>query len=461
MITEAVGGPAAVTIIVTTYESDTLYTEACLEAAAKWKRPHHQLLAVTHDETPLLRAYLEARHADGLIDRLIYARQGHGHTRGYNLAVEYATGDVIINICNDIMIGPGLVDECVRQLRSDPQLGIIGWHWYSEGTCWSDGHITQYALRDTANPNLAATDLANIQQAPWYTGRLFEALGAPLWLQLCNTGFFAIRKEVLEIIGGGFARQYSHYWADDFLNYAVLDQGLDVRNFPERYRSREHFFEFQYDQTDVEDRRRHADELRYRSPVHDVTKYLNGGLSFEEEQYLYWLARGIPDGSVVTQVGVWRGASLIVMLDALADRRITFQVIDGFDLPGISGLSGQPPVSQAEFISHVQPHMGPRHQVYMTRANTLDLDRFPKSDLILIDAGHTRECITHDAGLAAECLTPSGIAIFHDYGQPSWPDVKPAVDAVFSGLEVHRTLAVYRRQQPERLEYLWPEERGR
>lgn len=451
--------PTTVSLIVTTYGTDTLYTEACLESIARWKRFAHELIVVTHDETPLLRAYLDARTADGLIDRLIYANSGHGHTRGYNLGVQYSSGDVVFNICNDIKIGPGLVDDCARQLRADKQLGMIGWHWYNEGTRWRDGKVVEFALRDQSKPDLAARELENIRRAPWYTGKLFESLGGPRWLQLCNTGFFGIRRDLLRQIGGGFRPEYAHYWADDFLNYAVLDQGLDVRHFPARYRSPEYFAEFQYENTDVADRRRHADELRGKTSIHDAIRFFNGGMSADEERYLHLLARSVPEGGTVTQVGVWRGSSAIVMMDSLAEKSVTFRFLDCFDLPGISSLSAQSPVSVDEFASYIRPHIGPRHRVLVERVNTLELDAFPVSDFILVDAGHTKECITHDAPLAMDCLTPNGVAVFHDYGQPSWPDVKPAIDAVFSGVRVYKTLAVYRRNEPSRVEYRWPEER--
>jgi hypothetical protein len=74
--------PEPISIIVTTYGTDTLYTQACLEAIRRWKNGHHELIVVTLDESPLLQAYLEACVAEGLIDRLVYTSSGHGHTRG-------------------------------------------------------------------------------------------------------------------------------------------------------------------------------------------------------------------------------------------------------------------------------------------------------------------------------------------------------------------------------------------
>lgn len=447
--------PEPISIIVTTYGTDTLYTQACLEAIRRWKKGHHELIVVTHDESPLLQAYLEACLAEGLIDRLVYTSSGHGHTRGFNLGVSYTTADVVFNICNDIEIGPSLVDDCAHKLRRDPQLGIIGWHWYNEGTFWRDNRIAEYRLRNEDEPEMSKSEEENIRAAPWFTGRTFAALNGPKRLCLCNTSFFGIRRDLLDRIGGGFESRYTHYWADDFLNYAVLDQGLDVRHFEEKFRRDDFMYEFQYKHTDVPDRRRHEDALRYEGAFLPAIRLLGGGMSEKESIFLHILARAIPDGATVTNVGLWRGSSAIVLLDALKAKRINFHFIDAFDLPGVSAMSAQPPVGREECLKYLEPFVGNRHTVRIVRANTLELDRFPKSDFLFLDAGHTEECIAHDARLTRACLTVRGVAAFHDYGCPSWPAVKPVLDRVFPGIECHETVGVFRANTPPRETYTW------
>jgi GT2 family glycosyltransferase len=446
--------PERISIIVTTYGTDTRYTQACLEAIRRWKNDHHELIVVTHDESPLLRAYLEACVAESLVDRLVYAASGHGHTRGFNLGVKYATADVVFNICNDIEIGPSLVDDCAHKLRNDPQLGIIGWHWYNEGTFWNDGRITD-RLRNEDEPFLPNNEEEAIRSAPWFTGRGFAGLGGPKSLCLCNTSFFGIRRELLDRIGGGFAPQYSHYWADDFLNYAVIDQGLDVRHFESKFRNSDFMAEHQYKHTDVADRRRGEDVVRYEGAFLPAIRLLGGGMTEPESIFLHLLARAIPDGATVTNVGLWRGSSAIVLLDALKAKRINFHFIDCFDLPGVSEMSAQPPVGRSECLKYLEPFIGSRHIVHMIRANTLELDRFPKSDFIFVDAGHTEECISHDARMTRICLTARGVAAFHDYGSSSWPAVKPVLDREFPEIQSFETVGVFRANAPARETYEW------
>lgn len=450
-----------VSIIVTTFATDSLYTQACIESIRRWKNAHHELIVVVHDESPLLRAYLDACVSDGLIDRLIFAESGHGHIRGFNLGVRCAIGDTLFNVCNDILIGPSLIDDCAWRLRSDEQLGMIGWHWYNEGTVWQNGGIQQYALRDPKNPHLPPEHEQNIRNAPWFTGRFFEGIGGPKWLQLCNTSFFGARKEVIERIGGGFGPEYGHYWADDFLCYAVLDQGLDVRHFDRMFRCRTYFHEFQYDHTDVPDRRRHADNLRYEGAFLESIRLINGGMSEEESVYLHLLAKSIPDGATITNVGVWRGSSAIVLLDAMKTKRATFYFLDCFDLPGVSAMSAQPPATREEFVRSIQPYIGRAHTVNVVQGNTLEMNSFPRSDFIFVDGGHTDECIERDSRLARDCVTAQGVAAFHDYGFPGWPAVRPTLDRTFPKLDVFKTVAVYRRVEPLREAYRWPSSPGR
>ena len=233
-----------ISIAVTTYGTQSFYTHRCLEAIREWKERRHELLVACHDASPLLEFYVKACAKDGLIDRLIFTPSNSGHTMGVNRCFAEARGNLLFSLANDIELGPVILDDCARRLASNPQLGLIGWHWYNDGTFWDGDRIVRYQLRDAQRPDMDPADEHNIRSAPWFTGRAFQALAGPKWLCLCNTAFFGIRREVWEAVGG-FSNTYRHYWADDFLNYAVLDQGLNVEAFPPKFRNDSHFHEIQ------------------------------------------------------------------------------------------------------------------------------------------------------------------------------------------------------------------------
>jgi GT2 family glycosyltransferase len=268
-------------IIVTTYKTDTLYTQACLESIRKWKASHHELIVVTHDETPLLRAYLESCKDSGLIDKLIYTIHNHGHTRSFNLGLQQASHDYIVNICNDICVGHTLVDESVSRVANNKQLGLVGWFWYATGVWWEGDKLVNWAYRDETNQPLLDKEFqAKLRHAG--CTKVVEGLGGqPIWIQLCNTAFFAARREVL---GQGFSSAYHHYLADDFLNYQILDKGFDVMPMTPALRNNEEcFLEWQYKNVDVEDRHRHEDVLR--KPSADIAERLNNDFEPERGEY--------------------------------------------------------------------------------------------------------------------------------------------------------------------------------
>lgn len=432
-----------VSIAVTTYGTQSFYTHRCLEAIRSWKAPRHELVVACHDPSALLEFYLQASAKDGLIDRLVMTPPGYGHTMGVNCCFEAARGRLFFNVANDIELGPAILDDCAQRLSRDPQLGLIGWHWYNDGTYWDGDRIVGYRLRDEQHPDMAPEDEQNVRRAPWFTGRTFDALGGPRHLCLCNTAFFGIRRELWQAIGG-FSGPYRHYWADDFLNYAVLDQGLNVEAFPAKYRNDAHFHEIQYSHTDVQDRRRNLDAIPIPDQLDRYLEFLGGGLQPDERQVLYQLARSLPDGSTMLHVGLWRGTGLVLCMAALS--HATFIGIDCFDMPEVAAQSAQPPVCRDEVIDYLQPFLLPGHTIQLIKADTTTMASFPRADAIFIDAGHTEPCIENDVRLAKAAIKPGGLLIFHDYGQPSWPAVKRTIDANFAPeqLRVHNTLCVVR-----------------
>jgi GT2 family glycosyltransferase len=430
-----------ISIAVTTYGTQSYYTQRCLEAIRSWKERRHEVLVACHDPSLLLEFYLKGCVKDGLIDQLIPTPTGYGHTQGVNCCFASARGHRLFNVANDIELGPVILDDCAQRLASDPQLGLIGWHWYNDGTVWEGDRLARYQLCDPQRPDMEPPEEQNVRSAPWFTGRTFNALGGPKRLCLCNTAFFGIRRDVWQTVGG-FSGPYRHYWADDYLGYAVLDQGLNVEAFPGKYRHDAYFHEIQYSNVDVEDRRRNLDAIALPDRLEHYLDFLGGGLQADERQLLYQIARSLPDGATMMHVGLWRGTGLILCMAAL--KHATFIGIDCFEMPDVAMQSAQPPVCREEVIEYLQPFLSPGHTVQLIKANTLTMASFPRADVIFIDAGHTEACIENDVRLAKAAIKPGGLLIFHDYGQPAWPAVKSAIDAAFEPqqLRVHNTLCV-------------------
>lgn len=428
--------PSKISLIITTFGTDTLYSQACLESIRKWKNDHHEVIVVSHDESPLLRAYLEANVADGLIDKLLYAIPGHGHTRGFNLGLKYAQGETVFNISNDILIGPLLVDYCAWDLLYDKQLGMVGWHWYSDGVRWNSGKIVDYVLRSVTDPYLSPQHETNIRNARWFTGRYFEGIGGPYWLHVCNTSFFGMKRELLNYIGG-FGKEYTHYWADDFLSYAVLDQGLDVRHFDKCFRCRPYFLEFQNENLDVDDRRRRSDTLCFEDSFLSSLHLESGDISDDEAYYMYLLAKGLSDNSIVTCVGICNKFYPVILLDALRDKKINFNFLDNED------------TDDFHFRKRIQQYVAKNHIINPIHVDIERINSIPESDLIFIDVDYAN--LLHWSDLAESCLNKNGVIVFYDRGYS-----KPILNQKFNNLRIFHKIIVYYKSETSREQYVWP-----
>ena len=56
-----------------------------------------------------------------------------------------------------------------------------------------------------------------------------------------------------------------------------------------------------------------------------------------------------------------------------------------------------------------------------------------KFDLIFVDGNHLGEAALADAEASQQLLNPGGTLLFHDYGDPDCPDVKPVLDFLYPG----------------------------
>lgn|SRR3990167_3222862 len=59
------------------------------------------------------------------------------------------------------------------------------------------------------------------------------------------------------------------------------------------------------------------------------------------------------------------------------------------------------------------------------------LDLLEPADLVFLDGDHRYENVLRELGMFGKLLKPKGVLSGHDYGHPSWPGVKQAVDEVF------------------------------
>jgi len=352
-----------VSLVVTTYGGETYHTQHCLGWLRRWKEARHEVIVVCHDETPLLRAFLELCRTIGLVDVLVPAVPGHGHVRSVNLGFARARADVVFNVCVDMRIGRDVVTECEARLRGDTRTGAIGWHYdwspTFDGSLWRDGAL-RWALRTHDDARVAGeldpVHVENIRHAPWFTGRVFDAIGTRRILCM-NGSFFGVRKALWDRLGGFDERRYPAHWADDFFTYATLDQGLDVLNLPAPYRCGGRPDGFQA-LTDLGWQGRH-DPYKGKDRIDWTVAAVVPGLTEKDTVVLEVLARRLDPDATVALVGdpPWRPgrgavlpasaerpADLVVAgpgayAPALRDRLGAGGVLVAFDPPAEDGLA--------------------------------------------------------------------------------------------------------------------------
>lgn len=133
------------------------------------------------------------------------------------------------------------------------------------------------------------------------------------------------------------------------------------------------------------------------------------------------LVRQTPPGAKIVELGSYHGRSSVIIAGALPPEG-TLCCVDIFvDLPPFLatiknyGVSGK--ITVAKSLSAVAAG-------YFAAVS---------QDLILVDAAHDHHSVTADITAWYPKLKPGGFLVCHDYNEPLWPDVAPAIAAL--GLE--------------------------
>ena len=118
------------------------------------------------------------------------------------------------------------------------------------------------------------------------------------------------------------------------------------------------------------------------------------------------------------EIGCLKGRNLKQLLDRCPDLRM--YAVERDVTPELAGIVGR---LQA--------------RVTLLRGESTEIaERIPLRalDFVFIDAEHSYEAVAHDIAAWLPKIRPGGALTGHDYANPRWPDVKPAVDENAPGL---------------------------
>ena len=185
-----------VSIVVPTYNGGPHYP-ACFEALCQLDYPSERLEVHIIDDcsTDGTREYLQRQSPPDFI-RFHFSEANLGRSRARNLALSYATGEVIILLDGDMEVKPVFVREHVAELLKPGRTTVIG--------------------RIEPAPWLPKSRLNHYLYASKLRGARQFGPNVHIGFQYLLTGNLALSREALEA-GGAFEESLYHYGGEDTL----------------------------------------------------------------------------------------------------------------------------------------------------------------------------------------------------------------------------------------------------
>lgn len=176
--------------------------------------------------------------------------------------------------------------------------------------------------------------------------------------------------------------------------------------------------------------------------VDGVRRAMSFGSSLSE--YIA-LARALPDGAKLVEVGSCEGGSIVPVAISVLDRDVICYAVESFtgDLNGtIDGWPLPDPSRFAANVCHRYPHL---RLVSVPGRSTQVASLFADAslDLVFIDASHDTPSVQADIDAWTPKLKPGGLLAGDDWG---WPSVRAAVQSRFASVESTPSGAVWRVQ---------------
>lgn len=136
----------------------------------------------------------------------------------------------------------------------------------------------------------------------------------------------------------------------------------------------------------------------------------------EDQQRMLWeLAKGVPKGGLIVELGVCWGKTAIVLALAAKEQQATYRGIDNWSLEGSK--------KDVSFLMQTAVGAGDwwlmesdTHDEFM-RAFDVDID------MLVIDAGHDEANVSQDCEVWIPKVVPGGIVVFDDVPSgPGWAE---------------------------------------
>lgn len=173
---------------------------------------------------------------------------------------------------------------------------------------------------------------------------------------------------------------------------------------------------------------------------------IDGYTKLSELQFLQEIARSLPPGAIVVEVGSWKGRSTVAICDALDGTNAVVWAVDTFrgdaELVDLHGTIDHEAV-RAEFTRNTGEY---------ERLRVLEADSVAAAasfadrsiDWVFIDADHSYDAVLADIAAWAPKVKDGGLISGHDYGRSGVTD---AVRRSFGSVSVAHSIW-HTREQP-------------
>ncbi len=152
------------------------------------------------------------------------------------------------------------------------------------------------------------------------------------------------------------------------------------------------------------------------------------------EQELLWLAAQAQHRQYIVEFGCFHGRST----RCLADNGFPGSKIWAVD--PWAGVYFNEEKTQIPIDTYVLPYFQKNLRDHIESGRVIPVRDFSYNftlnhavDMVFIDGDHRYDVVVQDIKKAYELLRPGGLISGHDYGHPSWPGVKQAVDELVGG----------------------------
>jgi predicted O-methyltransferase YrrM len=154
-----------------------------------------------------------------------------------------------------------------------------------------------------------------------------------------------------------------------------------------------------------------------------------GWLTVNEGYWLSRLARAVPAGGLIVEVGCWKGRSTVALATGMRQARLV--VVDHFQGSDEEEHRHDPDLPRLREVFEANlRRAGVRERVEIVQAFSLVAARRwdEPINLLFLDAAHDYESVRDDLAAWWPLIKPGGMMVIHDYGQPNFPGVQRAVD---------------------------------